>query len=1350
MELNSSVNTFHKGLNLDSDISVLDNNTIRYAENIRLVANSDGTSAVAQNSDYIQKYNFQLPIGTIEVLGVVETKYCECENDVCGEPQDCAVVFVKEEVIVTEGEPNDFINKIYRITFDENAEQHLTIIAEGDFGWKNKLSLVANFESCNVSNVYVADGEHPLRVINVAETYRKWINDTVFDMFPAVTLSPFSFEGFATGNLGIGKVQYAYQLFSEHGTSSALSPLGTTIPISTTIDKNTSVSTKGSALKEISRLGTNLRAVFVNNGFDRLRVYRIHYDVVGQIPTIYIADEIKIEKTYETQEINYTDFGANYLSVITADEFNALTVPYQFIAQTIESKDNRLFAANIKEDTWDFEYDARAYRCDRDKNVVLKDSLQGDLTFNFESGIPVIDDEHDCINPSNMEIFGQDSFKYVYNKDLKLGGSGKNISYEFTFVEVVPSAEATTTDNITNNLKLDAGEVQSNNIVFYGLDSELNTYTQKHLNDDSISVRNYSDAGMCSKFLGYQRDEIYRFGIVFYNQNGLATPVHWIGDIRIPCNKIDGGVNTDNILYPFHIGKTSEAYQQTVELLGYAIGIKFQVKNVPSDVAAYEIVRCERTNENRTIITQAAISRLIKEKGFDTNGNEKDSWLVSDGIGEKGIYAQPLLNFSKQYNTAKMIDTDLQDKNYHECVKNYYEIISPEICVSQNETETLVKNALLCRMYSSCTYTEQVVIDSQTGYSLPVLPTQVTTISGEVNNRNADLWANGTYLVTDNTSVITLAGVSWVFKYYKQINEPYAQDFFVINDAVAPHQITEISKRPELKSLTTVIGNLTYLNMSIGSKELYGRHGKNLVIQTESAFDESNPYFINVAPTVAEYGIMNSTQLYNIKQNTKMFNSVYSDRLNSVYIGCNAYRNATLMQDGEIYCFGGDTYLGVLDYLNTSFHQHTNDYGDYEDRQLHSQCYIPFETTVNVNLFNNEEYHNTVSKDGKYGQNLIQTEPVSYGSYAQTKPQYTYNAIYSQQADAVKFVSKLMYSYDDLSTPNRIITSEVKTNLELSDSWMQFKYANYLDVDNQYGPITNLKTFGDKLYFFQDNAVGIASVNERSLITDNIAQLTIGTGDVLTRYDYLDTTNGDSIINDRSIVNSASTLYWYDYNKNEICAINNSVMELSKVKQVQSYFNQNKDSDRTNPVSLFNKKYNEIWFKVLDKTLVFSEQLNSFTSFYTHDYDYALTFGNKLITLKNRSFYEHNETIDSNKTVEPLISKLDFAVNENYMYTKVFDNVLFDAHFNEDINNITNVYFTTKQQTSEQIGANEIECREDTYRFAIPREVEGADSTSYQGRIRGKYLMEHYTFDCNDNKTFKIPYIKTTYRQSKL
>ena len=61
--------------------------------------------------------------------------------------------------------------------------------------------------------------------------------------------------------------------------------------------------------------------------------------------------------------------------------------------------------------------------------------------------------------------------------------------------------------------------------------------------------------------------------------------------------------------------------------------------------------------------------------------------------------------------------------------------------------------------------------------------------------------------------------------------------------------------------------------------------------------------------------------------------------------------------------------------------------------------------------------------------------------------------------------------------------------------------------------------------FFVDIALGIASVNERSLIQDNnVGQLTLGTGGILTRADYLTNTNGSSIVNDRSIVHSDNVL----------------------------------------------------------------------------------------------------------------------------------------------------------------------------------------------------------------------------------
>ena len=64
---------------------------------------------------------------------------------------------------------------------------------------------------------------------------------------------------------------------------------------------------------------------------------------------------------------------------MTIDEFSAL-VPYDFKAKTLDKLYNRLFAANVTENTWDVEYDARAYRADSSGNVKLLNADGNNIT----------------------------------------------------------------------------------------------------------------------------------------------------------------------------------------------------------------------------------------------------------------------------------------------------------------------------------------------------------------------------------------------------------------------------------------------------------------------------------------------------------------------------------------------------------------------------------------------------------------------------------------------------------------------------------------------------------------------------------------------------------------------------------------------------------------------------------------------------------------------------------------------------------------------------------------------------------------------------------------------------------
>ena len=130
----------------------------------------------------------------------------------------------------------------------------------------------------------------------------------------------------------------------------------------------------------------------------------------------------------------------------------------------------------------------------------------------------------------------------------------------------------------------------------------------------------------------------------------------------------------------------------------------------------------------------------------------------------------------------------------------------------------------------------------------------------------------------------------------------------------------------------------------------------------------------------------------------------------------------------------------------------------------------------------------------------------------------------------------------------------------------------------------------------------------------------------------------------------------------------------------------------------------------------------------------------KLVTLDSfGNLYLHG--VEEN--YEPFISNIKYVINKGYPETKVYDNVWFDALFEKN-ELVKSVVFKTKTQETKPISYKDIENREDTYRFPIPRDKNGV------ARMRGKYLICDYTFDCINDGDFKIPYIKTTFRISRV
>lgn len=118
----------------------------------------------------------------------------------------------------------------------------------------------------------------------------------------------------------------------------------------------------------------------------------------------------------------------------------------------------------------------------------------------------------------------------------------------------------------------------------------------------------------------YMTDEIYRFGIVLYDKNGITWPVIWIADLRTSPNPDIEGSDYYSHTYSFRFTNNLGAF----------------IERYSSFFTDYEIVRCNRTWGDKHVLSQGIAGRALQSykynipDGVDEGNNE-------DGIGEGDI-----------------------------------------------------------------------------------------------------------------------------------------------------------------------------------------------------------------------------------------------------------------------------------------------------------------------------------------------------------------------------------------------------------------------------------------------------------------------------------------------------------------------------------------------------------------------------------------------------------------------------------------------------------------------------------------------------------------------------------------
>jgi hypothetical protein len=426
-----------------------------------------------------------------------------------------------------------------------------------NFRLDKPIRAVSRYESDEVQKIYWVDNNNNIKFANVGVNISSY-DFTQFDILGEHYLKAPEFVRYSSGKLKSGSISYAYRYIKQSGQYSLFTPASTIIPLGRNINLGLSFKDyKGDDIYDPDASYTSNRGVELKIStfggspdiYDYIEVISLWYSDEDAVPDIKVIARIALSTVKDTA-LDYTyyctDTGDNLFGELTYEEY--LSQSIDFSAKDLVMKDNRLFVANIEDRYFDLDedatwsgkspgdkWDARAYRFDSTAKCELLniDQVQSwvvgtypvtpDYTLNGPSpSYTSVSEEADAINPFNRatadvtEEQNSTGGLQKYQVDgSTIGGSGSNISYIFDYY-----------DNYMASLGSTAGSYRG-------------------------SIENIEQLGLIK---GFQRDEVYRFGIVFFDKKGRQSFVKWIGDIRI------------NDLNDTRAGDTSISYEDSTNV----------------------------------------------------------------------------------------------------------------------------------------------------------------------------------------------------------------------------------------------------------------------------------------------------------------------------------------------------------------------------------------------------------------------------------------------------------------------------------------------------------------------------------------------------------------------------------------------------------------------------------------------------------------------------------------------------------------------------------------------------------------------------------------------------------------
>lgn len=1144
----------------------------------------------------------------------------------------------------------------------------------------------------DVQKIYWTDNFNYLRSINISDPDINSLSPGKLDIIPDVSLSRPYLHDISGGNLPVGAVQYAYQLYRNDGTVTTFSPASGIIHLTELSEaENSDRNYMGTGKLDedgnpkMSGKSVSIKIDNLDLAYDKIRVVNLIYTELYGLPQINIVTELPIG----SNETIITDNGENYVGSISLNLFRSLGGAL-FTAKTIQDKDNILFAANIEESFLDVDalmntagtgyWDSRAYRFNANQTVKLFrnpnttdfDTWDTDATHQYTGDDSALEDfynaigeKRDVANITNcpnqrmderIDTFfnhspgteGYTGSVFIYQKDGQtLGGEGPNIKYEFvndityrqTFFRNYPRVE-TPKGNINQNLS------------------------------DFESFKGPSNPLIAGLFNGFKSDEIYSFGIKFYNVKMQQSFVKWIGDIRFPRR------------HELDLSDISPG-----DYFGYAdiypLGIQFTIdtSQLPRDISHVQIVRCPRKSSDRTIISQG-LTFFPMTYTNSTPDTMRPHW----------------------YPTARK-DTDWIDSSFIQNLhKDVYLFHSPDLFYGNTieQADWAVQVQALADPIFYYLWNQSSLNPYWIGQIL----------------ESPSLNLGGNYSANPDSE-----GIDYnVIRYGSTENQNSVEPIKVIRQTIVqPAQSSETRQ--------DVGASLEFTNWYEtaydGVGKYYGPHATTLVLKLEASSS-------NVGNDNGEGMIVD------LKKERIPYNGFgYYNRVQRQYIPASDVYEVTA-GNLQIKTYEGDVYVDFAEHIKNLYHD--------SDSAMHTRILYPVESSINPKLVD-RTYSLARKTDPIYKQ--LQESSGLYqfkdeNPLEQDKDFYIYNSIYSKQADSQISIPKpdeVLYT----KSRNAVRASNAKSRFTLTDEWTNFASGNELMVEPVHGPINKLITSGNAILYFQDSSFGTLSVNERALQKSlSGAQIELGSSGVLARHDPISLEAGCMHV--PGVISTNSGIYWYDQASKTFWLYRDGLVDFGKKSGMQSFFNKlstiadNIFKD-TGIIIGKNAFYDELWITINDgtyETLILNYSLDRFISYIDNSPQLYIFGKNGFFQTNGDKIRKHDQDTyqieggDYTSQVSFLVSPKEFPtamynvitwLNEKYSNGSSVHNTTIDTiSFENDHQQSGNIVVKPLNQFTDY----NVRRMNRVWRFDTIRDTNGQHMTDYYIKVTMKWSNQKF------------------------